>query len=280
MQDTTIAAVSMCSRPAEPGENLERHIPWIERAKDAGASMCFFPEMSVSGFCYDSGAIFDASEPVEGASCAAMVELAKEHDITIGFGLAARNDRDLVSNAYVFVSGDGYLGHYAKTHIPIAEYPYETPGSEFSVTDLGSMRVGVNICFDNWFSEAGRLSFLNGAEVILAPFYMGGTYEKWMHLARVNFPAVAYQNGVYHITINACGPVDEKGMKYDGPPLVLVYNPLGELEKEGDTLSGEELMVVHTLKAATLRERRSQRHFHPKYRRPEIYGDLLGPVNP
>lgn len=274
MKDVTMAAVSMSSRPAEPTENLERHIPWLKAAKAAGATLCCFPEMSVTGFCYDSRAIFDASEPIRGKSCAAMVELARQHDILIGFGLAARNDRDLISNAYVFVSGQGTIGHYAKTHIPIAEYAYETPGSEFTVLDLGTMRAGVNICFDNWFCETGRLSFLNGAEVILAPFYMGGPYEKWMHLARVNFPAVAYQNGVYHITINACGPVDEKGMRYDGPPLVLIHNPLGELEKEGDTRSGDELMVVHTLRASTLDERRSQGHFHPKYRRPEIYRDL------
>ena len=274
MRDVTMAAVSMTSRPAEPSENLERHVPWLEAAKAAGATLCCFPEMSVTGFCYDSGAVFEASEPLGGESCAAMVELAGQHDLTIGFGLAARNERDLVSNAYVFVSGQGVLGHYAKTHIPIAEYAYETPGSDFAVTALGSVRVGVNICFDNWFCEAGRLCFLNGAEAILAPFYMGGSYEEWMHLARVNFPAVAYQNGVYHVTINACGPVDEKGMRYDGPPLVLIHNPLGELEKEGDTRSGKELMVVHTLREATLVERRSQAHFHPKYRRPELYRNL------
>ena len=68
-------------------------------------------------------------------------------------------------------------------------------------------------------------------------------------------------------------------MKYNGPPLILIYNPLGELEKEGDTQSGHELMVVHTLEAETLLKRRSQSHFHPKYRRPEVYGRLVEPVN-
>ena len=272
MEDVTVALVSMRSRPAEPTENVEKHLAWIEKAKAAGASICLFPEMSVTGFSYDSRAVFHASEPVRGASRDRVVEMAREHDLTVGFGLAGRNNRDLVSNSYVFVSPEGYLGHYSKTHIPIAEYAYETPGDDFTVVDLGPLRMGVNICFDNWFCEAGRLSFLNGAEAILAPFYMGGPYENWKKLAMINFPAVAWQNGVYHITINACGGVEEKGMSYNGPPLLMVFNPLGELEAEGDSESDEEQMLVHTLKADTLHERRSQGHFHPKYRRPSIYG--------
>lgn len=280
MKDVTIAAVSMRSRPAEPRANLDRHVPWVEKAKAAGADACFFPEMSVTGFCYDTSAALAVGEPVEGESTSKMIELARQFGMPIGFGLAGRSNRDLISNCYVFVSPDGYLGHYAKTHIPIAEYPIETPGDHFTVVDLGAMRVGVNICFDNWFAEAGRLSFLKGAEVILAPFYMGGPCGHWKKLADINFPAVAWQNGVYHITINACGGVDEKGMKYNGPPLILIYNPLGELEVEGDTQSDDELMVVHRLKAETLYERRGQSHFHPKYRRPAIYGGLVKPVNP
>jgi len=280
MKDVTIAAVSMRSRPAAPEANLERHVSWIKRARDEGASVCLFPEMSVTGFCYDCQAILSAAEPLDGEATARMIELAAEHDVIIGFGLGARSDADLVSNAYVFVSAAGRLGHYRKTHIPIAEYAYETPGDEFSVTDLGAVRMGVNICFDNWFSEPARASFLRGAEVILAPFYMGGGVDLWRKLATINFPAAAWQNGVYHVTINACGGVHEKGMNYDGPPLILVYNPLGELECESDCSTLDEQIVVHTLEAAKLYERRGQPHFHPKYRRPAIYGDLVLPVNP
>jgi hypothetical protein len=77
-----------------------------------------------------------------------MISLAEQHDLVLGFGLAARNDRDIISNAYAFVSARGVLGHYLKTHIPIAEYPIETPGNDFTVTDLGPVRMDVNICTD------------------------------------------------------------------------------------------------------------------------------------
>jgi predicted amidohydrolase len=290
MQDITLAAISMRSRPAEPEANLKMHAEWVRKAKAAGAELCCFPEMSVTGFCFDYREFFRASEPVEGSSAREMTKLARESGMTIGFGLATRNPQDLVCNSYVVVSPQGFLGYYAKTHIPILEYPLETPGNEFTVVDVGQARVGVNICFDNWFSEAGRLSYLNGAEILLAPFYMSWGKETirtdprkasafWKKPAFINFPAAAWQNGVYHVAINSCGGVHEKGTDYDGPPLILIHNPLGELEVESDPGAIDELMIVHTLRAETLWQRRSEELFHPKYRRPEIYGRLTEPLN-
>ncbi|HJN19025.1 MAG TPA: carbon-nitrogen hydrolase family protein [Armatimonadota bacterium] len=285
MKDVTMAMVSLTSRPAEPAENLERHVPWLAAAKAEDATLCCFPEMSVTGFCFDYGRHFRAAEPIGGESTARMVELAAEYDLRIGFGMASRDERDIVRNTYIFVSAEGVLGTYSKTHIPILEYGVETPGHEFSVVNLGDVRIGVNICFDNWFAEAGRLSYLNGAEVILAPFWMGSShadteektreaFDYWRQLATINFPAVAWQNGVYHVTINSCGGVHEKGVDYEGPPIIFVFNPLGELEVDTSPDARGERMVVHALRATTLVERRSQSHFHPKYRRPEIYSDL------
>jgi len=285
MKDITIAAVSLISRPAEPEENFERHLPWIKKAKDQGAELCCFPEMSVTGFCPDYRLFFEASESAEGNSTRKMIEAAKQHNIMIGFGMATRNHNDLVSNSYIFVSPDGYLGKYTKVHIPIFEYPIETPGSEFSVVDTGKVKIGVNTCFDNWFSEAGRLTSLNGAEIILAPFWMSWgehtikddpekAFAAWKKLAMINFPAVAWQNGVYHITINSCGGVNEKGLEYYGPPLILFINPQGEVEKQSDPKATEELMIVHKLEAQKMYDRRSEELFHPKYRRPETYGKI------
>ncbi|MFQ5809056.1 MAG: hypothetical protein ACE5JM_05510 [Armatimonadota bacterium] len=74
--------------------------------------------------------------------------------------------------------------------------------------------------------------------------------------------------------INACGDVHEKSVDYEAPPVIFVFSPLGEPEVDTEPTARGERMVVHTLEAATLYKRRSQGHFHPKYRRPEIYGDL------
>ena len=107
MKDITLAAVSLKSRPAQPGENFQRHLSWIKNAKDQGADICCFPEMSVTGFCTDYKLFFEASEPVEGDSTQKMIETAKQYDIIIGFGMATRNRNDLVGNSYIFVSPDG-----------------------------------------------------------------------------------------------------------------------------------------------------------------------------
>ena len=73
MKDITIAAVSLISRPAEPEINFERHLSWIKKAKDQGAELCCFPEMSLTGFCFDYRLFFEASEPAEGRSTQKMI---------------------------------------------------------------------------------------------------------------------------------------------------------------------------------------------------------------
>ncbi len=281
MQDIKVAAISMMSRPAEPDENIKRHIFWIEKVAGENVDWCLFPEMSVTGFCFDRQ-FFEATEPFNGPSTKKMIEIAKKFNMTIGFGIAERDAGDIIRNTYVFVSNEGLLGRYAKTHIPPLEYTIESCGDEFTVINTKKARIGVNICFDNWFCESGRISYLNGAEVIIAPFYMSWgsddirtnpkkAYEDWRELALINFRAVAWQNGIYHITINSCGGIKEKNVEYFGPPFVMIINPFGEIEAETEPGQTDEQMIIHTLKAETLVKRRSDALFHPRYRRPGIY---------
>jgi len=282
MKTFKLAAVSLKSRPVEPVENIERHIPWIEKAKANQSDLVCFPEMSITGFFHNYKDIFQASEKIDGKSTQRMVQIAAKYDITIGYGLAERNISDVVFNSYCFVSAKGFLGRYRKVHIPSLEYPIESGAGEFCVIDLGFVKAGVNTCFDNWFSESGRMSYLNGAEIILAPFWMRSgkevivtnhkkVFSNWKKLAMKNFPSVAWQNGVYHITINSCGGIHEKGLDYDGPSLILVINPQGELEAESNPDCRDEQMVVHEIKKENVLKRRSEALFHPKYRRPETY---------
>ncbi|MCX7704694.1 MAG: carbon-nitrogen hydrolase family protein [bacterium] len=281
MDDIKIAAISMVSRPANPRENIKKHIEWIEKAIPYKVDWCLFPEMSITGFCFDRN-FFQASEAFNGPSTQKMIEVAKKYNITIGFGVAEKDHSDIIRNTYVLVSPEGFLGRYRKTHIPPLEYTIEAGAEEFTVIETKKARVGVNICFDNWFCESGRISYLNGAEIIIAPFYMcwGSddirtnplkAYNDWRELAMINFRAVAWQNGVYHITINSCGGVNEKGVEYYGPPLIIIINPLGEIEAETKPGQTTEQMVIHTLKADTLIKRRCDALFHPRFRKPHIY---------
>ncbi len=178
MKDVKIAAVSMISSPANPEVNIQRHIEWIERTSKHNVDWCLFPEMSITGFCFDRN-FFEASEPYKGPSTKKMIEIARRFNITIGFGIAEKDNCDLIRNTYVFVSPEGLLGRYTKTHIPPLEYTVETSADEFTVINTEKAKVGVNICFDNWFCESGRMSYLNGAEVIIAPFYMRVGFRRY-----------------------------------------------------------------------------------------------------
>jgi predicted amidohydrolase len=281
MEDVKIAAISMISKPANPEENIKHHRQWIEKTKKYDVQWCLFPEMSITGFCFDRN-FYIASEPFNGPSTQEMIEIARSFDITIGFGIAERDTNDIIRNTYVFVTPEGIAGRCRKTHIPPLEYTIEAPANEFTVINLKQARIGVNICFDNWFCESARLSYLNGAEVIVAPFYMSWgdsdirtnpekAYYDWRELALINFRAAAWQNGVYHITINSCGGVCEKNVEYYGVPFIMIINPFGEIEAETPAGQTTEQILVWTLKAETLIKRRSDPLFHPRYRRPQIY---------
>jgi predicted amidohydrolase len=93
------------------------------------------------------------------------------------------------------------------------------------------------------------------------------------HGGRV-FPARAYENGLYVAVVNESGPVDEKGFTYDGHPVCMVYDPQGHKISESEDDATGEVMVVTTLRAEASAARRSEGHYHPKSRRPELYGAL------
>ena len=281
MRDFTLAAISIKVDIGETEKNISTHKKWIKKAKKAGAELVCFPEMSVNGFMLNNSVVnFQKSEPIDGPSTQKLIKVAQKNNITVGFGLATKDIRDVVYNSYIFVSPDGYLGHYNKTHIPPAEYTVESPANDFSVIDVGFARIGVNLCFDNWFFESARCAYLNGAEIILAPFVMGSdfNYEGWKELAMKNFPCASYQNGVYHVTINTCGNVEKSrvtGKAYTGPSLILVIDPSGDLVCQSNPEKADtEQMVVHKINRELIDKRRSNSLFHPKYRRPEIYRSI------
>ncbi|MYB75979.1 MAG: carbon-nitrogen hydrolase family protein [Chloroflexi bacterium] len=293
MDSFRVTAVSLCSQPASPRENLEHHTAWIERAKAENPDLICFPELGLTGYSI-TGAIWEESEPVPGPSTQALVELAREHDVMLAAGIA-ENDRDIVYNTYVIVGPEGYIGKSRKIHIPPAEVGYWRGGGIPPVIDIGVAKVGVNICFDNWLPESSRMVALQGAEVILAPYVWAvGDWDEppdhasrnraWKDYAGRTFPARAIDNGVFLIAINACGPSPYSSTPSFGNPMVMIYSTLGQLVAASPDDASDEVMVTADLDRGLLAERRSQGVFHPRFRRPELYGILaegdIGPQDP
>ena len=293
MRSFRVSAVSLCSKPASPRENLDHHAAWVVRAKAESPDLICFPELGLSGYSI-TPAIWEASEPVPGPSTQALVDLAREHNVMLAAGIA-ENDCDIVYNTYVIVGPDGYIGKSRKIHIPPAEVGYWRGGGTPPVIDIGVAKVGVNICFDNWLPESSRMVALQGAEVILAPYVWSvgewgeppdhaSRNRAWKDYASRTFPARAIDNGVFLVAINACGPPPTGGSAHYSNPMVVVYNPLGQLVAASPDEAEDEVMVNADLDKQLLAERRSQGVFHPRFRRPELYGILaegdIGPQDP
>ena len=283
MKTFSIAAVSVRSEPAAPDQNLPHLSEWAARAKQRGVSLVCFPELCVTGYV-TSPAIWDAAEPVPGPSTDALVEIARSEDLIVGAGIA-EEDRGLVYNTYVFAGPEGYLGKSRKIHIPPGEVSHWRGGGVPPVIDIGLAKVGVNICFDNWLPESSRLVALQGAEVLIAPYVWSvgpwgdrpdhaARNRAWKDYAGRTFPARAIDNGMFLVAINEYGPTSPREDTHFGNPVVLVYSPLGQLIAQSPDEADDEVMVIAELDRELLRERRSQGVFHPRFRRPELYGLL------
>lgn len=272
MKSFRLAAISTRSVPAAPEKNLGHMNSWLTQAKDKGAELVCFPELNVTGYVLGPQ-VWKFSEPVpEGPSTRALEEQAKRYNVIIAAGIAEQ-DRGIVYDTYVFVGPDGYIGKSRKMHIPPAEVSSWRGGGVAPVIDLGLAKVGVNICFDNWLPESSRLVALQGAEVILAPFVWGkeklGTPAEHLQRNRQQkeytnrtFPARAIDNGAFVVFVN------------DWESVVLIYSPEGKLIAESPDEASGEVMVVSDLDQQLLFKRRSQNVFHPRFRRPELYGIL------
>jgi predicted amidohydrolase len=283
MRSFRLAAVTQRSLPCSPDANLERTESWVRKAKDAGAAMVCFPELSVTGY-ETTPRIWEAAEPVPGPSTRRLEEFARKHQIHVAAGIAEK-DRGMVYDTYVFAGPEGFLGKSRKMHIPPAEVGSWRGGGVPPVIDIGLAKAGVNICFDNWLPESSRLVGLQGAEIVFAPYVWAvGEWgdapdhrkrnRAWKDYASRTFPARAIDNGVFFVALNACGPVPNGARTYYGNPVVMVYSPLGQLVAESADDAGDEVMVVAELDRKLLAARRSQGVFHPRFRRPEIYGLL------
>jgi predicted amidohydrolase len=161
----------------EPEVNLSRALEGIQRAADRGADIVCLPELFRSPyFCVHEKSPRDYSEPLEGPVLDALCAAAKKHRIAIVGGSIYERALDgrLFNTAPVITKDGALAGTYRKVHIPhdpaFYEQNYFLPGDVgFKVFDLGFAKVGVLICYDQWFPEAARATALAGAEIIFYP---------------------------------------------------------------------------------------------------------------
>jgi predicted amidohydrolase len=193
----------------EVDHNIEQAIRTLTGLE---ADLMVLPELFNTGYQFLSKeeAQTLAEEIPLGKTCQVMIDLAKEKETFLVFGMAER-DRDLVYNGAAVVGPEGFIGKYRKTHLFAEEKDCFDPGdSGFRVFDLGLTKIGVMICFDWWFPESARVLALKGADIICHPANLVLSQCQQAMTTR------SLENGVFSATANRVGS-EARGGK---PPLV------------------------------------------------------------
>ena len=173
------AVQSRCS--ADLDANLAAAERGIRKAVAAGAQIVCLQELFRSlYFCQvENHKYFELAEPVPGPTTDKMQALAKELGIVIVASLFERRAPGIYHNTAAIIDADGtYLGKYRKMHIPDDPLYYEkfyfTPGDlGFAAWDTKFARIGVYVCWDQWYPEAARLTVLRGARILFYPTAIG-----------------------------------------------------------------------------------------------------------
>ncbi len=239
---------------ADIADNRSRLAVKIADLAKAGAELIVLQELH-NGlyFCQvEDVNNFDLAETIPGPSTAFFGELAKEYGVVIVTSLFERRAPGLYHNTAVVLEKDGDIaGIYRKMHIPDDPGYYEkfyfTPGDlGFKPIETSLGKLGVLVCWDQWYPEAARLMALQGAELLIYPTAIGydphDTKEEqerqrmaWQTVQRGH----AVANGLPVITVNRVG--DEDGVPFWGTSFVA--GPQGELLYEASTTE-EECVIV------------------------------------
>lgn len=180
MRNVTVAAVQMyCNRSRE--ENIEAAEKWVREAAGRGAQIILLPELFETWyFCqeknYDS---YKLALPLEeNPAVKRLKDVAKELAVVLPVSFFERAGNTTYNTVAVIDADGEILGIYRKTHIPddhfYQEKFYFTPGDTgFRVWNTRYGKIGVGICWDQWFPEAARAMALMGAEMLLYPTAIG-----------------------------------------------------------------------------------------------------------
>ena len=162
-------------------DNMQRLKKGIEQLAKQGAQLIVLQELHNSlYFCQiETVDNFDLAEPIPGPSTAFFSEIAAANNVVIVTSLFEKRAAGLYHNTSVVIEKDGSIaGKYRKMHIPDDPAYYEkfyfTPGDlGFAPIQTSLGKLGILVCWDQWYPEAARLMALNGAELLIYPTAIG-----------------------------------------------------------------------------------------------------------
>jgi N-carbamoylputrescine amidase len=269
----------------DPEANMRTALDGVGQAAARGAQIVCLQELFRSRyFCQvEDHRFFELAEPIPGPSTERLSALAKELGVVIVASLFEKRAEGLYHNTAAVIDADGsYLGKYRKMHIPDDPQYYEkfyfTPGDlGFRSWDTRFARIGVLVCWDQWYPEAARLTAMSGAQILFYPTAIGWLpSEKAEHGAQQQSAwetiqrSHAIANGVYVCAVNRVGHegAADGGIEFWGGSFV--SDPGGRILVKGGT--GEEVLTA-TCDLGKVNVSRTHWPFL-RDRRIDAYGDL------
>ena len=254
----------------DPAENLRRTLLRIGEAARQGAQIVCLQELFRSVyFCQvEDHRYFELAEPIPGPSTDALCQAAEEHGVVIVASLFEKRAPGLYHNTAAIIDADGtLLGTYRKMHIPddplFLEKFYFTPGDlGFRAWETRFGKIGVCVCWDQWYPEAARLTALHGAQILFYPTAIGWhpaekaefgsrQHDSWETIQRSH----AIANGCYVAAVNRVGheaPDGGAGIEFWGQSFVA--DPSGQIVAKA-SVDREEILLVDVDLAAIDQQR-------------------------
>ena len=305
MRNIRVASVQFEHSAGDKEANFAKIRRFVREAAAQKVEIVAFPECCITGYWFmrrqTREGLIALAEPVpDGPSTRALLELSREHHMTIGAGLVEVDRAGAMHNTYVVAMPDGNWRLHRKIHA--FEHDDIIPGSEFTVFDTPhGCRVGVLICYDCNINENVRITALMGAEILLAPHQTGGCSTKNPHLMGLIerrvwenrhddpqaieaelkgdkgrgwlmrwLPSRAHDNGMFLVFSNGVG-IDDDEVRTGN---AMVLDPYGRILAE--TWKAEDAMVMADLDGSLLEHSTGRRWITT--RRPELYGPLTVPT--
>lgn len=274
---------------ADIHDNMKRLAEGIAQLAQQGAQLIVLQELHNSlYFCQEENVDnFDLAEPIPGPSTQFYSALAKEHGVVIVTSLFEKRAAGLYHNTAVVIEKDGTIaGKYRKMHIPDDPAYYEkfyfTPGDiGFHPIDTSVGRLGVQVCWDQWYPEGARLMAMQGAELLIYPTAIGYAAnddeaeqqrqrEAWTTVMRGH----AVANGLPVIAVNRVGYEEDPSHQTEGIQFwgsSFVAGPQGEILYRAD--DKEEVKTIITIDMDRCEQVRRWWPFL-RDRRIDEYGDI------
>ena len=291
MRNVTVAAIQM-SIPETPEKSVEKAEKLVREAAAEGANVILLPELFENWyFCqerrYDS---YKLALPLEENPAVRRFQtVAKELSVVLPISFYEQ-DGNVLYNSVAMIDADGYvMGVYRKTHIPddhfYQEKFYFTPGDTgFKVWDTRFGKIGVGICWDQWFPEAARCMALDGAELLFYPTAIGSepvlecdSMPHWQrcmqgHAAANLVPVIAANRiGTETVIPDSENQQQSSSLTFYGSSFIA--DNTGALVECADRTS--DTVLLHTFDLDELRGMRLSWGVF-RDRRPEMYGRIAG----